>query len=212
MAGLKPRHLAAQTESPDGAGSVHHSLALKHVVRRFRTSGGSKVLDLGPATGRNVQFLSSFISKLFVADLAGTISSQAGRAGLDKAKLERILTRDLPPVSEGPIDLVLAWDLLNYLDRNQVIVLGRRLAELCDRNGLVFVLISNKPQVPELPGRYLMLDPETLRYENLSKRSRPAPGYKEPDLEKLMPAFEVETSYLLRSGVQEYVLAPRSVA
>ena len=96
--------------------------------------------------------------------------------------------------------------------RDQVVALGRHLAGLCDRDGLVFVLISNKPQVPELPGRYLMLDPETLRYENSSRRSRPAPGYKEPDLERLMPAFEVETSYLLRSGVQEYVLTPRSVA
>jgi len=27
-----------------------------------------------------------------------------------------------------------------------------------------------------------------------------------------MPAFEVETSYLLRSGIQEYVLTPRSAA
>ena len=90
--------------------------------------------------------------------------------------------------------------------------LGRHLARLCNRNSLLFFLVSNRPEVPELPGRFLMLDPETLRYENRSKRSRPNPGYKEPDLERLMPAFEVETSFLLRSGIQEYVLTPRSVA
>lgn len=193
-------------------GSVHHSLALKYVVRRFRALGGSRVLDLGPATGRNVQFLSSFISKLFIADLSNTICSQAGRAGLDKSKLERILRRDFPAASEEPIDLVLLWDLLNYLDRDQVTTLGRHLAGICSRDSLVFMLISNKPEVPELPGRYLMLDPETLRYENRCKRTRPTPGYKEPDLERLMPAFEVETSFLLRSGVQEYVLTTRSLA
>lgn len=193
-------------------GSVHHSLALKHVVRRFRALGGSRVLDLGPATGRNVQFLSTFISKLFIADLSGTISSQAGRSGLDRAKLDRILKRDLPTASDSPIDLVFAWDLFNYLDREQVTMLGGHLARVCGRDSLVFMLISNKPEVPELPGRFLMLDPETLRYENQSKRNRPTPGYKEPDLERLLPAFEVETSFLLRSGLQEYVLTTRSVA
>ena len=192
-------------------GLTHHSLALKHALRRFRTSGGSRVLDLGPAIGRNVQFLSSFISKLFIADLHGTIWSQAGRSGLDRVKLDRILSRDLPTTNQNPIDLILAWDLLNYLDREQVTTLGRHLAKLCRRDSLVLVWLSTLRTIPELPGRYLMLDPETLRYENASKRERRSPGYKEPDLEKLMPAFEVETSYLLRSGIQEYVLTTRSL-
>lgn len=168
-------------------------------------------MDLGPALGRNVQFLSSFVSKLFIADLYGTIRSQAGRSALDRAKLDRILARDLPPRSQRPIDLILVWDLLNYLDREQVTTLGRHLSGLCRRDSLVLVLLSTLPTIPELPGRYLMMDPETLRYDNESRRERRSPGYKEPDLEKLMPAFEVETSYLLRSGIQEYVLTTRSL-
>ena len=193
-------------------GLTHHSLALKHALRRFRALGGSRVLDLGPALGRNVQFLSSFISKLFIADLYSTIRSQAGRSALDRAKLDRILARDLPPTDQRPIDLILIWDLLNYLDREQVTTLGRHLARLCQRDSLLLALLSTQQTIPELPGRYLMLDPETVRYENLSKRERRSPGYKEPDLEKMMPAFEVETSFLLRSGIQEYVLTTRSLA
>lgn len=206
----------AQTESrPTGAlkqnGVTHHSLALKHALRRFRAAGGSRVLDLGPAIGRNVQFLSPFISKLYIADLYGTIWKQAGRSGIDGVKLDRILARDLPPASANPIDLILAWDLLNYLDRDQVATLGRYLGPLCRRDTQILVLLSTLPSIPELPGRYLMLDPETLRCENASQRERRSPGYKEPDLEKLMPAFEVETSFLLRSGIQEYVLTTRTL-
>lgn len=185
---------------------------MKHALRRFRALGGSRVLDLGPALGRNVQFLSPFISKLFVADLQSTLSRQGSQSSLDRAKLNKILTTDLPAADEGPIDLVLVWDLLNYLDREQVTTLGQHLARLCRRDTLLFVMLSTLPAVPELPGRYLMLDPETLRCQNESKRERRSSGYKEPDLEKLMPAFEVETSYLLRSGIQEYVLTPRSAA
>ena len=170
-----------------------------------------RALDLGPATGRNVQFLSAFVSKLFIADLSRTISGQSGRSGLDRSKLDKILKRDLPSPSDGPVELVFAWDLLNYLNRELVTTLGRHLAAICGRDSLLFVLVANRPEIPESPGRYLIIDPETLRYENPSKRNRSAPGYKEPELERLMPAFEVETSYLLRSGIQEYVLTTRSV-
>lgn len=206
-------HTTARASGPARTdGLTHHSLALKHALRRFRALGGSRVLDLGPALGRNVQFLSAFISKLFIADLHGTLRSQVGRSALDRAKLDRILKRDLPPTQQSPIDLILVWDLLNYLDREQVTTLGRHLAKLCRRDSLVLALLSTQQTIPELPGQYWMLDPETLRYENDSRRQRRSPGYKEPDLEKMMPAFEVETSYLLRSGVQEYVLTTRSVA
>lgn len=212
MVASKPQPGSQRPSSSGQEGVNHHSLALKHALRRFRALGGSRVLDLGPALGRNVQFLSAFISKLFVADLYSTIRSQAGRSALDRARMDRILIRDLPRPEEAPIDLILVWDLLDYLDREQIATLGRHLAKLCRRDSLVLILLSTLQTMPELPGRYLMLDPETLRCENDSKRERRSPGYKEPDLERLMPAFEVETSFLLRSGIQEYVLTTRSVA
>lgn len=206
----RPSRIAVGTASRDG--STHPSLGLKHALRRFRAVGGSKVLDLGPAVGRNVQFLSPFISKLYIADLHTTIRKRSGRGAFESDRLRRILKRDLPHASEGPIDLVLAWDLPNYLDRQQLELLGARLAELCRPDTLILTLISTLKRIPELPTRYLILDAETLRYENESRRDRPSPGYREPDLGRLLPAFEVETSFLLRHGVQEYVLTRRSSA
>ena len=191
-------------------GSTHHSLALKHAIRRFRALGGSRVLDLGPALGRNVQFLSPFIGKLYIADLFDTVRRQGGKFTFDSFKLDRILRRDLPDTTGGPIDLVLVWDLLDYLDGDQIEVLGRHLARLCRKETLVFLMLSTRQTIPDRPSRYLILDPETLRTENDSQHERRSPLYKEPDLEKLMPTFEVETSFLLRSGIQEYVLTTRS--
>jgi hypothetical protein len=207
-----------QTEArtgPRGAssprGSTYQSLALKYVLRRFRSTEGSKVLDLGPAIGRNVQFLSAIVSKLYIADLHHTLRSGLGRSAFDRTKLNRIVERDLPATLEGPIDLILVWDLFDYLDRDQMKHIGRRLAGLCRRETLLLAMISTAKTLPEFPTRFLMLDAENLLYENDSQRERPAPGYREPDLERLLGAFEVETSFLLRNGIQEYVLAPRSL-
>lgn len=190
--------------------ATYGSLGLKYALRRLSSKDGSRILDLGPAVGRNVQFLSSFASKIHIADIRETLCESPGRTLNDRAKIERALDRDLPRPGRGTVDLVLAWDLLNYLDRDQVIGLGRRLGLLCRRDSLLLAFISNLKKIPEQPNRYLILDLETLRYENDSSRSRETPLYKEPDLERLMPAFEVESSFLLRNGFQEYVVTSRS--
>lgn len=206
-----PQSISGSGKLSSSTSSRHHSLALKYVLRRFRAVGGTRVLDLGPALGNNVEFLSPFLSKIYIADLYTTLRSSVDRAPLGRSKLTRILEQDLPPPSAAPIDLILAWDLMNYLDREQLRTLGRYLASLCRRDSLVLAMISTLKEIPELPTRFLILDPETLIYENDSSRQRPSPRYREPDIERLMPAFEVETTFLLRHGVQEYVLTTRSL-
>lgn len=196
----------------DSAGKTHHSLGLKHALRRFHSTGGSRILDLGPASGRNVQFLSRFASKLHIADLYQTLVGSQERRRLDRARFVRILSRDVHSPDKQPVDLILAWDLLNYLDREQLSLLGQQLAGLCCRDTVILSLISTHKLIPKHPTRFLIIDAETLWYDNDSKIDRPAPLYKEPDLDRLWESFAVETSFLLRNGMQEYVLTPRATA
>ncbi len=211
----------ARTTSPPRAGldgstgptvSTHHSLALKHVLRRFRAVGGTRILDLGPAIGRNVQYLGRFAPKIHIADLYGTLRGLKSRRGPDRSRFEKILDSDLPEPGGRPFDLILAWDLLNYLERPHLTQLGEHLGKLCRRESLLFALIANQKQISDTPTRFLIIDADTLRYETGSRSTRIAPQYKEPDLDRLMPAFEVETSYLLRNGMQEYVMSSRTLA
>lgn len=167
------------------------------------------MLDLGPAIGRNVQYLGRFAPKIHIADLFATLKGFEARRDPDQSRFGKILDRDLPPPGGPPIDLIFAWDLFNYLERPLLTLLSERLSGLCRRESLLLALIANKPQIPDSPTRFLIIDADTLRYESKSRSIRQAPQYKEPDLDRLMPSFEVETSFLLRNGIQEYVMARR---
>ena len=191
--------------------STHHSLALKHVLRRFQATGGTRVLDLGPAIGRNVQYLGRFAPKIHIADLYNTLRGLKSRRSPDRLRFQKILDQDLPKPGSRPIDLILAWDLLNYLERPHLTQLGEYLGKLCRRESLMFALIANQKQIADTPLKFLIIDADTLRYESRSRAVRSAPQYKEPDLDRLMPTFEVETSYLLRNGMQEYVMSSRTL-
>jgi len=60
--------------------------------------------------------------------------------------------------------------------------------------------------MPSQPIRFRIVDTDTLSYTIDSSLERPSPLFKEPDLKRWLPDFEVETSFLLRNGFQEYVL------
>ena len=197
---------------PDHSVGANKSLAMEQLIRRLKAQPWARVLDLGPAVGANVEFLAQYQCRLHIADLFHSLSERIERHPGETGQAASRLRDELPAANEPPFDLILTWDLLNYLDQEEIRVVGERLAGICHRDGLVFVMISNARQIPNMPCRYTIVDDGSLRYECDSAQHRLAPRYKEPDLEKLLPAFEVETSYLLRNGYQEYLLELRDEA
>ncbi len=191
---------------PTAVPAGRHSLALGALLQRLAANRKTCVLDLGPASGANVAFFSRRPCTLHIADLYRALRSERGMPR-DATELDAALTVQLP---EGPFDLILAWDLFDYFDRGQLEVLGRHLAARCQPDALVFAIVSYLHQIPDRPHRFEILHEEGLLYGDASGLTRPAPGYREPDLVRMLPGFEVEASYLLRHGVQEYVLARRA--
>ena len=182
-------------------GSEHHSLALALLLRGLREDRKSVVLDLGPAIGANVAFFARYPCKLHIADIYQTLTAQRRENPGNDESLARSLKYNLPGGDGGAFDLVLAWDLLNYLTPAELQTLGRHLAALCKPATSLYALVSTRKQIPDLPMSYHILDPESLRYECHSANGRRSPQYKEPDLNRLLPDFAVETTFLLRNGM-----------
>ena len=89
-------------------------------------------------------------------------------------------------------------------------ILGRNLAERSRPGSRLFALIAPHGDIPELPQRFEILSDDEVRYRPQSPARRPAPGYREPELNRRVAPFVVESSYLLRHGMQEYILVHRA--
>ncbi|MFQ5524904.1 MAG: hypothetical protein ACE5GX_01455 [Thermoanaerobaculia bacterium] len=198
---------AATSAGSDSGPTEHPSLALEHAIAPVRPHGGF-VLDLGPATGANVSFFAGLCCKLFIADLSSSIFETA--SPVDRAEaLDETLSRDIP-VNET-FDLVLLWDLLDYLDDAEIRILSARLRPACRDRTLLHSLVSFRKDIPDRPVRYEIRDSKTILYAPESQLRRPAPLRKEPELARLMPDFVVDSTYLLRHGRQEYLFQARPV-
>ena len=210
-------------ESSGGDNCEYHSLALPGLVERLDGDRKCGILDLGPAHGATVEFFSQYSCKLYVADLYRSLKAYRVDPGIDRppdladkpdgpqddeeeaAERTRIFDELLAYDGDTRFDLVLAWDLLNYLEPEQIDVLSRRLARFSRGGTKLFAMVAIHKEIPARPCAFKILDTETLEYHALTHRTRTAPRHTEPTLRRLMSGFDVESTCVLRNGLQEYV-------
>jgi hypothetical protein len=99
----------------------------------------------------------------------------------------------------------MAWDIFNYLERDEFQSLISHLGKFCHKGTLLFSLISTRKHIPEKPTTFRILDQESLQYHTESSVLRLCPGYQQSDLNHLMPHFRPCNSFLLRNGFKEYL-------
>ncbi len=181
---------------------------LADIDRRVADGGRPVLLDLGLALGSNVDFFAERGYRMQIADLYRSLPPEA--PVLEPEALAEPLAAALPDPPEGA-SLVLAWDLFNYFPLKSLGAVGQRLAHCMAPDGVIFALLATLKTMPPRPQRYRVLDGETLEtFETDPSTAVDAPRYRQPDLERALPAFRVETTYLLRAGMQEYIFRRRA--
>lgn len=179
-----------------------HTLALRDLLSGLVPGGAYRFLDLGPAVGSNIEYLSRFTLSVQVADLWGSLANGEPRSW------ERALEGLAPEAGSAGFHAVLAWDLLNYLSPERLRQLADRLAETTRPDGLVFALVYYSREMPAEPLRFRIADRETLTYPAPAVL-RPAPRYPQRTLQQAFADFETEKAYVLKTGQHEYLLARR---
>jgi hypothetical protein len=182
---------------------VHRSLALSALFEGIR---GRKVnvLDLGSAVGSNVEFLSQYGCKLFIEDLYAARSSRTSGEG-DLAGSE-FFADFLSLPEDTRFDVILAWDLFNYLHRKELATFSEQLRRFSHKGTLLLALISYHKQIPTQPYRFKIKDEQTLVYERRTPSERPSPRLAPAEVTGLLKGFRVDRSFLLKHGIQEYLL------
>jgi len=190
---------SATAEGPPLNAPLFHSL-----IERMEDGERHVVLDLGPPQAGTVALLSQYRCRLEIADLAANLEQiDQELTGRD---LRSAIDRLLPAKRHEPVDLVLCWDLLNYLSRSAVKELMACIAERGRKGALVHALVVYaERQMPVIPDRYVPVDDHSLRPVTQTHEMRPAPRYSPEDLSQCMPAYQLDRAMLLRNGMQEFL-------
>ena len=114
------------------APSLHRSNGLSALVQQLQTDSRYTILDLGPALGSNLEFWSQYPCKLYLEDFTRSLPSDVLGEDEDNEQVHQPLLEILLPFSADlRFDIILCWDIFNYLTQVQLASFVRYLGKFC---------------------------------------------------------------------------------
>lgn len=114
-------------------------------------------------------------------------------------------------VSNDPVDLVLCWDLPNYLTLKALSALMHAIGRRARPGALAHALICYAERdMQARPGRFIPSADGELVNHSVAGDVIAAPRYSPEDLARNMGQFAIDRARLLSNGMQEFLFQLRS--
>ena len=177
--------------------------ARRHESQDFAASspGRATLLELGAALAANVAALNAFRCRLYVADAYRGLRDLA----LDDAVAEAASVLPLP--EDARLHAIFAWDILSFLDPLVVTALVAAVGRHCNDGALLHAIAYTGERIPAEPASVRMAGDAKIAYHSSTPPVRDNPRYSPVALERMLPGFNLRHSFLLPSGLQDFVFA-----
>jgi len=183
---------------------VYNSLGFQSLCSAIQEMGVCDILELGPIRSGNLKFWSRFSPSIFVADLRSSLPLQITHSEED-GYLEPDWVRILGLPEGRSYNVILAWDLFNYMEIADIASLIRHLSRYCKPGAVLLSLIFDRKQMPETITVYRVVDELHLAYEYCDTETRNCLRHQPRTLSSAMRNFRTIESFRLRNGIVEYV-------
>jgi len=206
-ASLAPAYADASPASPC---SFKAPLLAKLLIAPEELARRAVILDLGNPSQALLDRLSN--NRPCRVEIAGLARQENFSALNDpEAIAERghdILQTLLPPPNNELLDLILCWDLPNYLTLPGLTLLIDVLAPRTAPGCKLHMLITySKREMSSEPAHYIPGNDALLNQVPRTGKIDQAPRYSPEDLGKAMGGFRYQRGVLLSNGMQEFVYA-----
>ena len=165
------------------------------------------ILDIGKASGTSIDSLSDHWCKLFITDAATGIQrfnyQEEDLTNRFSALLNNTILMRESNISD--LDIVLLWDLPNYLPSELIKVLTSHLLPLSSPRLVLHTYIYTTRQMPASPANYHITRDTNISMHATSNTQITCPLYHQTELQKYFSPLIVDHSVMLSSGIQEYI-------
>lgn len=200
---LRRAHTGVRHDTPQAL----HAPLFQQVLSGIDPAMRTVVLDLGAASTALLSLLSGSRCCVEIADIAHFGNLDRLNIADRGAELDEITDGLLPNrVTNDPVDIVLCWDLPNYLELPALKALMRSIGHRCRGGTLAHALIYYAERdMPGSPGRFVPT--EHCGLMDLSDTSDwvQAPRYSPEELGDHMAGFAIDRARLLSNGMQEFL-------
>ncbi|WP_185232060.1 hypothetical protein [Teredinibacter franksiae] len=179
---------------------LHRSPGLTAIYNEIKKSKRNRILDLGSMAVSNFNFFSSLSCKIHFENLNEFVEDNARLStGNLIFKLNKFLLSHEP---EEKFDVILAWDLLNYLPVEVIESLFGKLNNWCHPNTLLHTVRYLNSNISSQPAVFEIIDQYHIQISAYPITARRFPLHKTAALLKHIPQYFLHNNLMNEAGME----------
>lgn len=187
-----------------------HSSGWAALLKHLKEEQGLRVLDIGPTSSSNINFLTGLGHGIYMADLVREAlgndwmrpSPEPG--GEPEFEVQRYLSQNMD-FGGREFDVVLLWTTLDYLPEPLITPVIERFRECMVRGGKILALFHTKTGPETTYCRYHLTDSDQIEMQD-SEAFAVKRVYTNRSIEKLFAGFGGYKFFLARDNVYEVLI------
>lgn len=202
---------AVQHLAMHATGYTMNSPLLFGLLDRLRQQECSEILDPTPANQAFLQVMQQQHCRLYLPGCDESLLNMNPAEFDTENKLYRALAARLLLYKKQParLDLILLWDLPNYLSPQVLSALVSFLRGHCHEQAQMHCYVHTRQKMPSLPAQFHFAEERKIRVDQRSEQTSASPMFYKESLQRLVAPFLIEKGMLLSNGLQEYLLRRR---
>ncbi len=183
----------------------HKSPGISAINHLIQSSRQNRILDLGSFSAINFQFFSEFSSKIHFENLDDFLKSNVTL--MHNAALADRLDECLSEYSDDiQFNIVLTWDIFNFLDLSSLEMIFQRLSPHCARNAVFHVIRHFGSNTPSLPSRFQLISESELKISRpTAQLPKPKTRYTMASMLKQLPHYQIHSTFMNHQGMQPWL-------
>jgi len=193
-----PAAVTPATSTPELS---HATKSLQKFLSCLQAHDKPVLLDLGPVVGSNVNFFGEQLGcRIRVEDLASDIEAHLKKGTAEELPgfFEKRFTQEA-----GSVDGILAWDVLDHLDRKAAEALATAMTRLLRPDGVLLGFFGTGEARQAIYTKYVVVDPQHLHYRHYPASRPRQRALLTGDIIRMFKGMRVSDSFLMKSNVRE---------
>ena len=188
---------------------ARRSSGFQEFTKQIRGQEGRTILDLGPTSPRNIEYITSQGHKVYNEDVLSASVDPAllipGSNGEPAIDVEHFFAENL--IFRGhQFDAVLCWDIPDYLHESLVKPMVERICSVLKPGGVLLAFFHTRDAGPEAPYfRYHIAGPDTLELQPVP-RFRLQRVFNNRHIENLFHDYKSLKFFLARDYIREVLV------
>jgi hypothetical protein len=200
---------SASTRGTDAARVPRHSSGWKELLKHLRTQESLRILDIGPTSSTNINYITSLGHSIYMANLVEEAAKPEwiipGEAGEQPTyDVDRFLANNLN-FSGRNFDVVILWDTADYLPEPLLAPVFSRIHQVMDSGGLMLAFFHATIDPGTSFCRYHLTDNEFVEMQKAGNYPL-LQIYSNRKIENMLSEYSNYRFFLAKDNLREVIV------